>query len=97
MSVKSYIEFLFNIKNNSIYTSERIEEGFCFVSNTSLEVLDTQLQPATETREQRTQRGRTDTTASRRREVCKPRRRPAHGQRYNDLSRFRIHIINYNT
>lgn len=44
MFVKSYIEFIFNIKNNSIYISERIEKGF-FVFKTSLEVLDTQLQP----------------------------------------------------
>lgn len=42
MFVKSYIEFLFNIKNNSIYISERIEKGFLFCFfKTSLEVLDT--------------------------------------------------------
>jgi hypothetical protein len=39
--VKSYIEFLFNIKNNSIYISENRERLFVF--KTSLEVLDTQL------------------------------------------------------
>lgn len=41
MFVKSYIEFLFNIKNNSIYISENRERLFVF--KTSLEVLDTQL------------------------------------------------------
>lgn len=41
--IKSYIKFLFNIKNNSIYISERIEKG-CFVLKTNGKVLDTQLQ-----------------------------------------------------
>lgn len=45
--VKSYIEFLFNIKNNSIYISENRERLFVF--RTSLEVLDTQLPWITET------------------------------------------------
>lgn len=44
--VKSYIEFLFNIKNNSIYISENRERLFVF--KTSLEVLDTQLHRVTE-------------------------------------------------
>lgn len=91
MSVKSYIEFLFNIKNNSIYTSERIEKGFRFVFNTSLEVLDTKLQPATETRTHAC-----DTGAHRAAKSTDPED-AARGQRYKDLSRFRIHIINYNT
>lgn len=90
--VKSYIEFLFNIKNNSIYISENRERLFVF--KTSLEVLDTQLHRVIEMGSLHEgglclslhypQNARKDTT----------HKRPSCNK---DPSQFRIHIINYNT
>lgn len=90
--VKSYIEFLFNIKNNSIYISENRERLFVF--RTSLEVLDTQLHWVTETAGLHEEGGSRLCITLRMPEMTQPTNAlPQH----KDPSQFRIHIINYNT
>lgn len=88
--VKSYIEFLFNIKNNSIYISENRERLFVF--KTSLEVLDTQLHRVIEMGSLH-EGGLRLCITLRTLEMTQSIR----SSRNKDPSQFRIHIINYNT